>query len=196
MRLWASILLLSFACAQPALAQQDTSPEPGSSPTESPGRNLLAVSASYGNAIEINGSVRTDIGGVWIRWTRMTEERVLGAQPAYGFEVAPFLTVDQDPRAYGFGGRFVYEQRWRPERSFRPVLRAGVGMMYTDRAVPVGETHHNFSLFAGMGIEAALGDRIALSLEYRLHHVSNAKTGNRNPGINTHTILIGLIHRY
>ncbi len=191
MRLWASILYLLLVCAQPALAQQ-----PASSPTEPPGRNLFAVSASYGKATEINGSVEADIASVWLRWTHMTEGRFLGGQPAYGFEVAPFLVVDQTPRAHGFSGHFVYEQRWRPQRSFRPVLRAGVGMMYTDRRVPVGETHYNFSLFVGLGIEAALSERSVLSLEYRLHHVSNANIGRINPGINAHTILLGLIHRY
>lgn len=196
MRLRASILSFLLACAQPALAQQETIPQPASTPTATVGRNLFAVSASYGKATQINASVDTDIAGAWLRWTRMTKGHFLGAQPAYGFEVAPFLVVDQNPRAHGIVGHFVYEQRWLPQRSFRPVLRAGVGMMYTERRVPVGETHYNFSLFAGMGVEAALGARTALSLEYRLHHLSNANTGNRNLGINAHTILIGVIRRY
>jgi hypothetical protein len=155
-------------------------------------RNLLVVSGSLGYAVVINGSAPIDDASVWIRWTRRTRTRFAGGEPAWGFELVPLVRVSQEPTAYGAGGHFVYENRFLPDRRVRPVFRAGAGMLFTDHAVPVGETRYNFSLFAGSGLEFDFGSHTWLTLEYRFHHVSNADTGDRNIGINSHALGLGV----
>lgn len=195
----ARVLLSAVAlCALPtvAIAQQDSvAIDQRSSSTDGvarPRRNILTVAAAYGFATEINGSVPTDASSLWIRWTHRTRARFLGGEPAWGFELVPVMTVNQEPRAYGAGGHFVYEHRWRPDGHVRPVLRTGAGMVFTNKAVPVGETRYNFSLFAGAGVEFEVARGRWFTLEYRLHHISNADTGFRNPGINAHTVGFGI----
>ena len=74
----------------------------------------------------------------------------------------------------------------------RPIIRAGAGTVYTTETVPPGETRYNFSLFVGAGIEFATFDDKAIQIDYRLHHISNADSGAENPGINAHTVVVGL----
>lgn len=191
MRLRLLILIVTLAYAQPLMAQQDTTGN-SAPPADPSKRNILAVNVAYGAAISYNGSVETDLAALLVRWTHTTNGRVLGGQPAWGVELIPLITVDQQPRAYGAGWHLIYEQRYRTQAAVRPVLSLGAGMIFTDKKVPIGETHYNFSLLVGAGVEIDLSPRTALNLGYRLRHVSNANTGVRNPGINAHTLLVGI----
>jgi len=184
-----------------APAQTSRQIPPANEPTRPPetpdrGRHVISVSASYGNAVEINGSVPTDTAALWVRWTRRLAKHFAGGEPAWGVEIVPLLRVEQRPRAFGGGAHLVYEHRFVPANSVRPVFRAGAGMVFTNHKVPVGETRYNFSLFAGAGVEIDVGKHQWLTVEYRLHHVSNADTGVRNPGINSHTIGFGFSWGY
>ena len=102
------------------------------------------------------------------------------------------MTFDQQPRAYASGFNLVFEQHFGASEEVTPVFRIGAGFLYGNRRVPPTETRHNFTLLTGLGLNVKLSDRSVLALEYRLHHVSNAGIGFRNPGINAHTILLGL----
>ncbi len=198
MRFARILLFVTTLCALPSSAHAQAASQSSSESTSPPQevirarRNILAIAAAYGLAAEINGSVPTNASSLWIRWTHRTTARVAAGEPAWGFELMPVITVDQEPRAYGAGGHFVYEHRWLPGGRVRPVLRIGAGMVFTNRAVPVGETRYNFSLFAGGGLEFEVARGRSLTLEYRLHHISNADTGFRNPGINAHTVGFGV----
>lgn len=167
---------------------------PASRVTAEPGRTILGALVSRGFAQEINGSVEIDVTSVALRWSRILgtpEERFLGALPGVGVEVVPAMLFDQDPTAWAGGFHLLYEHRFVTE-GILPVLRLGAGFVYGNREVPPGETRHNFSLLAGFGVDIPLGRGTALGIEYRLHHVSNADTGPRNPGINAHTVVTGL----
>jgi opacity protein-like surface antigen len=72
------------------------------------------------------------------------------------------------------------------------VFRAGAGILYASREVLPGETRLNFSLLVGIGVDIDISKKLQLAPEYRFHHVSNANTGPINPGINTHTLVLGL----
>ncbi len=160
-------------------------------------RNELTLGGSYGNAVRINGSAPIDIGSVLLRWTHGSRHhRLFGGQPAWGFEVIPYLRFDQDPDAWGAGWHMLVEDRFRPEAAVRPTVRLGAGMTYQNRRVPPGETRYNFSLFVGVGVAVDTGPHTAFAFEYRMHHVSNADTGVRNPGINANTVAVGFTWRY
>ena len=58
--------------------------------------------------------------------------------------------------------------------------------------MPKGETRHNFTVLTELGVDIMVTDSSAMFLGYRFHHVSNANTGFRNPGVNLHTMMFGL----
>jgi len=186
---WLSPTLLPFAVLAgllgcwPATAAAQSTPSP----------DIFAVGVSRGFAVEVNGSAAVDSDTLWFRWTRRPGGRVLGGEPAVGVEVIPLIRFHQDPRAYGGGLRLMLENRFRPHAPVRPVFRIAAGMIFTNRRVPAGETHHNFTALAGVGLEIDISRSNALSVEYRFQHLSNADTGGfRNPGINDHSVLLGL----
>ncbi|MFW6198760.1 MAG: acyloxyacyl hydrolase [Acidobacteriota bacterium] len=159
-----------------------------------PGRTILAGLVSHGLAREINSSTDTDVTTVALRWSRVfgtTDGRFLGARPGIGVEIVPAMLFHQDPTAWAAGFHLLYEHRFVTD-GVLPTLRLGAGFLHGNREVPPGETRHNFSLLAGLGLDIPVGRATALTLEYRLHHVSNANTGTINPGINAHTAVAGV----
>lgn len=181
--------------------QEAASPDPvddgepaASRVTAVPGRTIFGGLLSRGFADEINGSVEIDVTTVALRWSRIfgsPDGRFLGALPGLGVEVVPAMLFHQEPTAWAAGFHLLYEHRFVTD-GVLPTLRLGAGFLHGNRRVPPGETRHNFSLLAGLGIDIPLGRSTALGVEYRLHHVSNADTGPRNPGINAHTLVTGL----
>lgn len=154
----------------------------------------LAVLGTVGHAVDLNGSVDVDVDTLFVRYSHVIGDgaRVLGGEPSWGVEVG-VLRFDQEPDAVGFGFHLIYEHRFAPAAAVQPLLTLGAGALLSDQQVPPEETRHNFSLFAGLGVEARLGGGVGLQVGYRLHHVSNADTGFRNPGINSHTVAAGLV---
>lgn len=49
----------------------------------------------------------------------------------------------------------------------------------------------NFTPQVGVGLRYRIGERSALSLEYRFAHISDGGITERNGGINSHLVLIG-----
>lgn len=101
------------------------------------------------------------------------------------------IVVDQEPRAAGGGLNLLIRYTWTAGR-WRPSFLGGAGVIFTDEAVPPGETMHNFSPQAGVGVAYLLKPNWALSGEYRFHHISNNGATETNPGINSHLVLFGV----
>jgi opacity protein-like surface antigen len=155
----------------------------------------LSVFVSRGWAVAINGSSEIDMQSVGARWSRRWRpvgKGWLHGNPTLSVELIPYMDFDQDPRASAPALNLVYEHRFSPAAKVHPILRAGAGILYASSDVPPGETHLNFSLLLGLGLDIDLSQRWQLAPEYRFHHVSNANTGPINPGINAHTLILGL----
>jgi len=185
-------VLGSLLGASPLLAQETVAsgmPEPMP-------RNVIALAGVFNHAVEIAGSVPTDTGGALLRWTRRTDARWLGGEAAFGVELVPYVVVDQEPRAHGGGAHLLYEHRFLPERSVRPVARLGLGVLLTDYEVPTQASRTNASMFAGAGAEIGLGRASWLSLEYRFQHLTGMGGGERNPGIYTHGLALGFAYAF
>ncbi len=75
---------------------------------------------------------------------------------------------------------------------FVPFAIGGLGAMYT------GLQGHNlggpfeFASFFGVGLHTFLTDNVALTLSWRIRHISNAGIKQPNAGLNTNFFLIGL----
>jgi hypothetical protein len=116
------------------------------------------------------------------------------------FDVVPFALVG-DPRAgtghraysYGVGGSPIGAQvNFEHYRRVEPFLTSGGGFLYFNHRM-FGATQFNFTAQLGGGVQLFTSSRrAAIDLGYKYHHISNANSGNRNPGLDSHMLFIGV----
>ena len=103
-------------------------------------------------------------------------EHVRGHSTTYGAGLSPL----------GFKVRFG-QQSW-----IKPFLAASIGFVYFQRDIPVRDSSRfNFTPEAGLGVDFFLSPKTALTVGYKLQHISNAGIGDRNPGMNSHVFYAG-----
>lgn len=73
-----------------------------------------------------------------------------------------------------------------------PFVDVGAGVTATDIGGPDLSGAFQFNLQAGAGVNWFLRDNMALSLEYRYLHLSNARISTPNLGVNTSLFLAGI----
>jgi hypothetical protein len=191
------LLLVTLAVAAPAGAQEGNAAAPQLvSPLRPEGGTQWSVFYGFGVNQEINRSAPDiDLTTAGLRWAHMWSEHfggLLRGHPAVALEVLPLMAfLTEDGTTWGGGANLIYEHHFAVQGRVLPVWQLGAGFLYTNRAVPVRETRHNFSLLTALGVDIMVTDRSAVFLGYRFHHVSNANTGNVNPGINVHSIVVG-----
>ncbi|MFV2072002.1 MAG: acyloxyacyl hydrolase [Thermoanaerobaculales bacterium] len=161
------------------------------------GDTIWSIWYGHGFNFVLNGSAsEIDIASVGIRRAHMWAEKGSGflrGRPAFAVEIIPmntFLEDSQTTRSAGFN--LLYEHHFAGRGRILPTWRIGAGFLYANREIPEGETRHNFSLLSALGLDILLTSKSSILFEYRLHHVSNANTGPHNPGINAHTVIVGL----
>jgi opacity protein-like surface antigen len=85
------------------------------------------------------------------------------------------------------GLKFNFGQSW-----IQPFVSAGVGFLYFEDDVPVPDSSRfNFTPEIGLGLQFFLAPKRALTLGYKLHHMSNAHTSGNNPGMDSHVFYVG-----
>ena len=101
---------------------------------------------------------------------------VRGRSSIYGAGLSPL----------GFKFNFG-QQSW-----IKPFIAASVGFMYFQDDVPVPRSSRfNFTPELGLGVQLFFTPKTAVTLGYKLHHMSNANTGRSNPGVDSHVIYAG-----
>lgn len=167
------------------------------SPLNPEGGTQWSLFSGFGINQEINNSAKdidVAIGGV--RWSHLWGENfgsILRGHPAVAVEFLPVMAFIETGRTtWGVGANLLYEHHFAAVGRVLPVWKLGGGFMYTGSDLPRDETQHNFSLLTALGVDVMVSERSALFLGYRFQHVSNANTGNRNPGINLHSVMFGL----
>lgn len=81
------------------------------------------------------------------------------------------------------------------ERSWRPFLEGGEGVVYTDLRKQDLGTRIQFTSQIGGGLEFDVAPGMSFGLQLRYRHMSNAGMASSNPGINTVYGLVGLTFR-
>lgn len=110
----------------------------------------------------------------------------LGGSLEYTFEIMPVFVATQPHVARG-GGVSPLGLRWnlRGSQHLQPYFELNGGGVFTTRNIPRGDTSSfNFTADAGTGVTIYRNSHQAISLGLRFWHLSNAQTGNRNPGVN------------
>lgn len=79
------------------------------------------------------------------------------------------------------------QQSW-----IKPFVGASVGFLYFEDDVPVPRSSRlNFTPEIGLGLQFFLRPKSAVTVGYKFHHISNANSGRRNPGMDSHVFYAG-----
>jgi hypothetical protein len=115
--------------------------------------------------------------------------------PKGGFSNPGGVASPGGGRDYAYGIGFIpvgFKLFVAPEHRVKPYLTVSSGPFYFITQVPVpNSARFNFLSTAGGGVQIFVSSRRAITVEYRIGHLSNAGVGNLNPGFNSSTIHAG-----
>ena len=195
----AALLAATVAAPHDATAQTPTEAQPSGAP---PGRPI----ALFGLRL---GSTRARLGSVGVEYVA----QLIPAAFAYDNPVAPLSTSCPQVqsgnlrgrarlgycrrRVYGAGAMPLGVQVNAPISSWLHAFAAGsAGALLFSENMPVPQARRfNLAFDFGGGLELGGRRRGALTLGYKLHHLSNAWTATANPGIDHHVFYLGFVHR-
>jgi lipid A 3-O-deacylase len=112
-------------------------------------------------------------------------------------EAVPALVAFEDAQTiYGGGFNLLLHYDVATGTRLVPFLEGGAGILLstpqsTDRRSQFRASQFNFTLQVAPGLRYLLTPHAAVSLEYRLHHISDANTTKNNPGLNSDFVLLG-----
>ena len=78
------------------------------------------------------------------------------------------------------------------EKRLFPYVFAGGGVLYVDLGLPTMGSRLDFSYGGGTGLQYLYRKDLAVSAEYRYHHISNASTAEPNEPLNSSKFLFGI----
>ena len=112
-------------------------------------------------------------------------------------EAVPALVAFESQTIYGGGFNLLLRYDVATGTRFAPFLEGGAGILLstpqsTDRESQFRASQFNFTLQIAPGLRYMLTKQVALNVEYRFHHISDARLTERDPGINSHFVLMGL----
>src|SRR5438105_10072797 len=101
-------------------------------------------------------------------------------EPLYAHYFKPF-------GASAAGGSLLFKYNFLSFGRWMPYWDVGLGMLWTDLAPRIQEqnTQFNFVLETGPGVQYFVSRTVAWGAGVRLHHISNAGSGERNLGLNS-----------
>lgn len=105
------------------------------------------------------------------------------------------LHLAVDPRTRAMTGVYLLGS-WKftglKEKRLYPYVFAGGGVLFVDLGLPTMGSRLGFSYQGGTGIQYLIRNDLAVTAEYRYHHISNAGTAEPNEPLNSSKILFGL----
>lgn len=76
--------------------------------------------------------------------------------------------------------------------SIRPYGEVAIGPMYAERRVPAATSRFNFITQFGAGVTLMPERALSVIAGYRFQHISNGGYAPRNPGLNVHSVTLGV----
>jgi len=141
-------------------------------------RNLLLFALRYGRVLAA--------------WEWISLEYTLDIFPA-AVVVEPHDVRRGSSTIYGAGlSPLGFKINFARQSWIQPFVAASVGFLYFQDDIPLPDSSRfNFTPEFGLGLQFFLAPKRALTLGYKLHHMSNANTGRSNPGMDSHVIYAG-----
>ena len=106
-------------------------------------------------------------------------------------ELPLHLSIDQGGRSMT-GGYILGSWKFTSLDQAAPYVFAGGGILFNDLGLPTQGTRLNYSYQAGTGLQYVVSPSLAVTAEYRYHHVSNAGTAEPNEPLNSSKFLFGV----
>jgi hypothetical protein len=105
------------------------------------------------------------------------------------------LLWNRNPQT-GFGGGATFRLRYQwlrfAQMGVVPYLDGGAGMGSIDFDLSSQRDGFNFLIGGGLGLHLHAAERVALSVGWRFHHISNAGIRSPNVGINSNLYYVGV----
>jgi hypothetical protein len=141
-------------------------------------RKLLLVALRYGRVLAA--------------WESVTLEYTLDLFPA-AVVFEPDHVRRGSSSIYGAGlSPLGFKLNFGQQSWIKPFVAASVGFLYFAHDVPVPHSSRfNFTPEVGLGLQFFLAPKRAVTLGYKLQHISNANTGQSNPGMDSHLFYAG-----
>src|ERR1700674_1900461 len=143
------------------------------------------------------GTSNTGVWNVGLRYgwilTRPHLPGFLKGRFEYALDAVPLFLVFQPANTAVGAGFNPLNLKWNFATRGRvvPYLELSGGTLFTNHDVPTGTDRVNFTSSAALGAHF-LGDSRNWSVELRYMHISNAGLGDRNSGINTVQVRLGI----
>lgn len=184
-------------------------------------KNEFAVWGGFAPDIPrvFGGSRRSTFGEIGLRYSRRiatTENLALKYQIDFiplaiinyererlipGIAPTPVVVDRSEQTAYAFGLTPVnFQLNFRRRAKIQPFITAEAGMLFFNKKIPddrsvlrpnqVGRKF-NFTLAGGGGVEFLTDDARSYTVGFKFHHISNASTGNINPGFDQNLFYFG-----
>ncbi len=176
-------LVAMLAAAPPAAAAQDRG-----------GVQEWGVKTGFGWSERENVQVIPLYGHVgWYLW-EFVDEPLARRHIDLKLVVEGWVAAVHNPSdAFEFGiDPVTFKLSYDRGQAIVPYFHGGVGVMYTSlQGIGLGGPFE-FNEVVGAGVDLFLTRQLALSIGYRLRHVSNADLGEENFGLDTHFVLVGV----
>ncbi len=117
------------------------------------------------------------------RWYQGNWE--LRAEIFGGKQIAP-------DNGYILGALPVLRYNFLPAGHWSPFVDLGSGLALTDIGAPDLSRSVQLNFQLGTGVQYFFSENAALSVQYRLAHVSNGRTQSPDPGLNTNMFMVGM----
>jgi hypothetical protein len=82
---------------------------------------------------------------------------------------------------------FIRRETWH-----HTYVELATGPMWSNRRIPAATSRLNFDSQIALGVVAFPSSRAPLRLGYRYSHISNGGLAGRNPGLNVHSVFVGV----
>jgi hypothetical protein len=137
-------------------------------------------------------------------WVALRYGRVLSAWESvsleYTLDLYPAAVVFEPDRVrrgrstiYGGGlAPLGFKVRFATQNRLQPFIAGSLGLLYFQEDIPVPDSSQfNFTSEFGLGVDYFIAPKRALTLGYKIDHISNAGISRNNPGMNSHLIYAG-----
>jgi lipid A 3-O-deacylase len=161
------------------------------------GRSEWGLTSSFGSAHEIwGGAGHRQFVTLGVDYFRVMSDPhgpgFLRGSLALNAEALPLFVMFQEQRTYGFGTVLQARYFLDVAGAVVPFFSAGAGVLLTNRDTPPDTSRLNFMPQVGAGVAIVDVGGPLFTLEYRLHHISNAGLADWNPGINSSVFQFGI----
>lgn len=111
------------------------------------------------------------------------------------FILEPFINTISSPSSnVEVGSNFLLQYVFPLTEKFQPYIKGGLGMLYMSQHTLEQGTQYNFLPQGGAGVQYFVKNNLALNLEYRYRHLSNASIKDPNSGIDSNLYLCGFTY--